>query len=228
MTLSSTVLLCHSHTPSQVTCRLAYLFAMLVAKTAHHSCHALKVEFQCVPAGNQDHAGMQQVSITMIATGFGSGVVEAALRPAARRQPQQQQQQQQTPARQVPVERYAPPRHHLAPCKVPKTVLALNPVDTASLMWHCCGRAAYKVWKLISPRRHAHYPVVSGLHQEQGIILQHQQLKSQHSSGSEGHAASEQSSATQQQQMTLWRLDKPCLMQYCTWSVIPVWMSALF
>lgn len=49
----------------------------------------------------------QEVSITMIATGFGSGVVEAALRPAARRQPQQQQQQQQQypPPRQVPVER---------------------------------------------------------------------------------------------------------------------------
>lgn len=49
-----------------------------------------------------------QVSITMIATGFGSGVVEAALRPAARRQPQQQQQQQQQypPPRQVPVERW--------------------------------------------------------------------------------------------------------------------------
>ena len=53
-----------------------------------------------------------QVSITMIATGFGSGVVEAALRPAAQRQArelqqqQQQQQQQQLPPRQVPVERY--------------------------------------------------------------------------------------------------------------------------
>ncbi|KAL3140835.1 Cell division protein FtsZ [Trebouxia sp. C0010 RCD-2024] len=48
----------------------------------------------------------QEVSITLIATGFGSGVVEAALRPAARRQPQQQQQQQQhPPPRQVPVER---------------------------------------------------------------------------------------------------------------------------
>ncbi|KAL3148109.1 Cell division protein FtsZ [Trebouxia sp. C0009 RCD-2024] len=49
----------------------------------------------------------QEVSITLIATGFGSGVVEAALRPAARRQPQQQQQQQQQhpSPRQVPVER---------------------------------------------------------------------------------------------------------------------------
>ena len=62
-------------------------------------------------AWQQRHNDMQQVSITMIATGFGSGVVEAALRPAARRQPQQQQQQQQqTPPRQVPVERCAP--HH--------------------------------------------------------------------------------------------------------------------
>ncbi len=46
----------------------------------------------------------------MIATGFGSGVVEAALRPAAQRQArelqQQQQQRQQPPPRQVPVERY--------------------------------------------------------------------------------------------------------------------------
>ena len=48
----------------------------------------------------------------MIATGFGSGVVEAALRPAAQRQArelqqqQQQQQHQQLPPRQVPVERY--------------------------------------------------------------------------------------------------------------------------
>lgn len=43
----------------------------------------------------------------MIATGFGSGVVEAALRPAAQRQArEQQQQQQQLPAKQVPIERY--------------------------------------------------------------------------------------------------------------------------
>lgn len=43
----------------------------------------------------------------MIATGFGSGVVEAALRPAAQRQArEQQQQQQQPPAKQVPIERY--------------------------------------------------------------------------------------------------------------------------
>lgn len=40
------------------------------------------------------------------------------------------------------------------------------------------------------------YCVVAGLHQEQGIILQHQQLKSQHSSGSEGHVANEQSFVT--------------------------------
>ena len=53
-------------------------------------------------------AVVKQVSITLIATGFGSGIVEAALRPAARRQPQQQQQQQQqhSSPRQVPVERW--------------------------------------------------------------------------------------------------------------------------
>lgn len=52
---------------------------------------------------------LQQVSITMIATGFGSGIVEAALRPAAQRQPQQKQQQQQAPARQIPIDRYILP-----------------------------------------------------------------------------------------------------------------------
>lgn len=61
----------------------------------------------CVLLVIMTNIGMQQVSITMIATGFGSGVVEAALRPAARRQPQQQQQQ--TSPRQVPVERWALP-----------------------------------------------------------------------------------------------------------------------
>ena len=60
----------------------------------------------------------------MIATGFGSGVVEAALRPAARRQPQQQQQQQQqqTPPRQVPVERWAP-HQRFTPCRILETAL---------------------------------------------------------------------------------------------------------
>ncbi|KAL0036003.1 hypothetical protein WJX77_011061 [Trebouxia sp. C0004] len=57
-----------------------------------------------------DQAQGQEVSITMIATGFGSSVVEASLRPAATQKPQQQQQLQQQlqPSafpRQAPVER---------------------------------------------------------------------------------------------------------------------------
>lgn len=67
------------------------------------------VGVRSLPAHSVTFALVQQVSITLIATGFGSGVVEAALRPAARRQPQQQQQQQQQhpSPRQVPVERWA-------------------------------------------------------------------------------------------------------------------------
>lgn len=53
----------------------------------------------------------QEVSITLIATGFGSGMVDAALRPTAQRQAKQQQQQQQQQhllPKQVPTERAAP------------------------------------------------------------------------------------------------------------------------
>ena len=56
-----------------------------------------------------------QVSITMIATGFGSGVVEASLRPAARQKPQQPPQQQPQPSafpRQAQVDRQAPAQLH--------------------------------------------------------------------------------------------------------------------
>ena len=48
----------------------------------------------------------------MIATGFGSGIVEAALRPAAQRH-SRQQQQQRMPPRQVPMERWAARLHGL-------------------------------------------------------------------------------------------------------------------
>lgn len=51
-----------------------------------------------VKNGHIAHVCPVQVSITMIATGFGSGVIEASLRPRARQNPQQQQQQQQPPA----------------------------------------------------------------------------------------------------------------------------------
>lgn len=86
--------------------RQGHIQADMFLHVLYRQYNPISVDVQSVPACSVNCAVVQQVSITLIATGFGSGVVEAALRPAARRQPQQQQQQQQhPPPRQVPVER---------------------------------------------------------------------------------------------------------------------------
>ena len=106
-----------SHCPARANAGIC-AFTLLTGR--YSACSSWLVYAGGMCLGIVKHAqqvALLQVSITMIATGFGSGVVEAALRPAAQRQArelqqqqQQQQQPQQQPPRQVPVERYG--RNH--------------------------------------------------------------------------------------------------------------------